>query len=258
MTQRSFPIAYVGVLTIPWTARKLGQCYERSAYDRGVGGVAQGKCERGCAAPGRSRHQHCRGWRIGQTQRVDLYGRLPVGICTSGRCRVRIVVTGAGGFIGEAVVAALARQGTCDITAVDMKLDRNTGSGAIDYVEGNIADREVRARALAGGCDALVHLATVPGGAAEQLPMLAKQVNLDGSIALIDEAAQAGKPKIVFASSIAVVGEVDREIVDHRTPIAPKLVCGAHKAMMEIWLGTPTRGARGSRMTRMSAPWSIQ
>lgn len=144
---------------------------------------------------------------------------------------MKIVVTGAGGFVGSAVVDALVRHGGHDITAVDVTLDRVPGSATVDYVEGNIADPDVRARALATGCDALVHLATVPGGAAEENSELALQVNLDASIALIDEATQKASPKIVFASSIAVFGDADLAIVDHRTLIAPKLIYGAHKAM---------------------------
>lgn len=106
---------------------------------------------------------------------------------------MKVVVTGADGFVGRAIVAALVRQGGCAITAADTALDRDDVSGSVDYVEGSIVDPLVRARALSGGCDALVHLTTVPGGAAEQDPELAKQINLDASIALIDEVSQMGK-----------------------------------------------------------------
>jgi nucleoside-diphosphate-sugar epimerase len=88
----------------------------------------------------------------------------------------------------------------------------------------------------------VVHLATVPGGAAELDPALAKRVNIDATMALIDAAALAGnRPRFIFASSIAVFGDPLPPQVDDSTPIAPMMVYGAHKAMMEGWIENQTR-----------------
>jgi D-erythronate 2-dehydrogenase len=90
--------------------------------------------------------------------------------------------------------------------------------------------------------EAILHLATVPGGAAEQDPRLAWEVNVEATRALIDIAARSTPaPRFVFASSIAVFGDPLPAQIDDTTPPAPRLLYGAHKAMMETWIDNQTR-----------------
>lgn len=146
---------------------------------------------------------------------------------------MKIVLTGAGGFIGSALRRRLMDH---DVVAVDSDLRGAPG------VEGDLCEPETLARAFSGGCDAVVHLATVPGGAAEADPALAKRVNLDATMALVDAAASAGtRPRFIFASSIAVLGDQLTSHVDDASPLAPRMIYGAHKAMMEQWIATQTR-----------------
>jgi nucleoside-diphosphate-sugar epimerase len=147
---------------------------------------------------------------------------------------LKIAVTGAGGFIGRAVLRHLSPQH--EIVAVDRSLAGLAG------IEGDLRDRFVQERLVATGCDAIVHLATVPGGAAEQEPALAWQVNIDATRELIAMAVSSGRvPRFIFASSIAVFGDPLPELIDDDTPVAPRLLYGAHKAMMETWIDTWTR-----------------
>lgn len=147
---------------------------------------------------------------------------------------MRIVVSGAGGFAGRALIRALGDGH--DIVALDSRLHGLPG------IEGDLCDPVTLERAFVAGCDAVVHLASVPGGAAERDPALAKRVNLDASMALIDAAAKAGRcPRFVFASSIAVFGDPLPAAVDDTTPLAPRLLYGAQKAMIEQWIDTQTR-----------------
>ena len=89
---------------------------------------------------------------------------------------------------------------------------------------------------------AVIHLASVPGGAAEQNPTEAKRVNIDATMSLIEAAAATGiRPRFIFASSIAVFGDALPPQVDDDTPLAPRMVYGAHKAMMEAWIATQSR-----------------
>ncbi len=144
---------------------------------------------------------------------------------------MKVLVTGAGGFVGRDLVSRLLEAGH-DVTGID------TAAGGIPSgargIAGDLGDATVRANALAGGCDALVHLATVPGGAAEADPAASRRINLDAMYDLLLEASAGGTcPRVVYASSIAVFGDPLPAFVDDATPLSPKMIYGGHKAMME-------------------------
>jgi D-erythronate 2-dehydrogenase len=142
-----------------------------------------------------------------------------------------IVVTGAGGFVGRALVRQLLDRGD-DVVALDSQ------SGGIPdgarIVAGDLADPAVRADALADGCTALIHLATVPGGAAEADPAASRRINIDAMYDLLLQASAINPGlRVVYASSIAVFGDPLPAAVDDATPLSPKMIYGGHKAMME-------------------------
>ncbi len=152
---------------------------------------------------------------------------------------MRIVVTGAGGFVGSRLVRALTEH---DVVALDNSPNAIPELPNVTPVVGDLCDVELQSAALTDGCDAVVHLATVPGGAAEENPELAWRVNVDATMQLADAASRLGKqPRFVFASSIAVFGDQLRASVDDTTALSPQLLYGAHKAMMEQWLATLSR-----------------
>lgn len=144
---------------------------------------------------------------------------------------MRVVITGAGGFIGREIAARLLARGD-SVVAID------TAAGGIpagcEVHAGDLGNRAVRAGALAGGLDALIHLATVPGGAAEADPAASRRINVDAMYDLLLEAS-AVRPglRVVYASTIAVFGDPLPARVDDATPLSPKMVYGGHKAMME-------------------------
>jgi nucleoside-diphosphate-sugar epimerase len=156
--------------------------------------------------------------------------------------RKNILVTGAAGFIGEAVVTALASQNGIAVTATDAK-PRPTGfDGGVLYQEGDISDESLPSALCSEKFGAVIHLATLPSGAAEKDPSAAKRINLDATMALAERVSdQASPPRFVFASSIAVYTTHNVEAVDDETPVAPELLYGAHKAMAEVWLAALTR-----------------
>lgn len=142
-----------------------------------------------------------------------------------------IIVTGAGGFVGRQIVARLVAQGHATV-AID------SHAGAIPQgarvVEGDLGDAALRVEALRDGVSAVIHLATVPGGAAEADPAASRRINLDAMLDLLLESAAAGsRPRFVYASSIAVFGDPLPPHVDDLTPLSPKMIYGGHKAMME-------------------------
>ena len=144
---------------------------------------------------------------------------------------MNVVVTGAGGFVGQELVRMLAGAGHA-VTGIDTAAGRIPGVARA--VRGDLGDRAVRDEALGQGCDALIHLATVPGGAAEADPAASRRINVDAMYDLLLEAAAANPGlRVVFASSIAVFGDPLPPLVDDATPLSPKMIYGGHKAMME-------------------------
>lgn len=143
-----------------------------------------------------------------------------------------IIVTGAGGFVGRHLVQRLLAAGK-PVVGLDTAGGIPTGARA---VVGDICSAKTLAEAFVDGCAALVHLATVPGGAAEINPAASRRVNIDATYDLLDAAKAAGdRPRIVYASSIAVFGDpLPEDKVDDHTSLAPRMIYGGHKAMMEI------------------------
>jgi D-erythronate 2-dehydrogenase len=149
---------------------------------------------------------------------------------------MRLAVTGAGGFVGRAVVAAaLADPRVTALSVTDRDLTGLPPDPRLTRVSGDICDVGVQADLLAGA-GAVIHLAAVLGGAAEADPAASRRVNLDATLDLM---ARAGG-RFVLASSIAVYGTPPAR-VDDATPCAPTLTYAMHKRMAEVALETATR-----------------
>lgn len=151
-----------------------------------------------------------------------------------------VLITGAGGFVGRALVHALA--GTRPIIATDRTGLDFGGLPEVAAIPGEIDDPVLTARLAAEPVSAIIHLATIPGGAAEADPARAARVNVAAPMTLFDAlAAHGNTPRLLFASSIAVFGEPLPPRIDDAAPVRPMLRYGAHKAMLEEWIATLTR-----------------
>jgi len=156
-----------------------------------------------------------------------------------------LLVTGAGGFIGRALTAALRADPAwrgARFSLVDRALDDP------DALPGDLADPACLARCFAEPVTHCVHLAGVVSGAAEADFELGLQVNLQSTLALLEHCRrqhQAGGPRVrlVYASSIAVYGVPLPARIDDDTPALPTLSYGAHKRVIELLLDDYTRRA---------------
>ncbi|MBW8300743.1 MAG: NAD-dependent epimerase/dehydratase family protein [Hydrogenophaga sp.] len=156
---------------------------------------------------------------------------------------MRILVTGADGFLGRGLAAALceAYPDAQRIVLTDRAFAGPAPSGS-ETIAGDLGDQDFLMDLLEPGFDLVFHLASVPGGLAEREQDLGHHVNLLAPVALA-RAVAANRPgaRFVFASSIAVYGELDERPVTAETRPAPLITYGAHKLMTEILLSDMTR-----------------
>jgi len=157
---------------------------------------------------------------------------------------MRILVTGAAGFLGRALLPTLASRSREDqITALDIAQPSNAESdGQISWLCGALDDRAMMERVGLQDFDVVYHLASVPGALAEREPALGRRVNLDATLDLFDRlAASGGEPRVVYASSVAVYGDMDERSIGADSPARPTSTYGAHKRMAEIALADHSR-----------------
>ena len=121
-----------------------------------------------------------------------------------------VLVTGASGFIGQALCDALEAQGH-RVRRATRKSPDHAQSPA--FAIGNIG-RDTNWRAAVSGCDAVIHLAAhvhVLRGQVGDAADVFHRVNVEGSENLARLAARAGVRRFVFLSSVKVNGEASAE-----------------------------------------------
>ena len=152
---------------------------------------------------------------------------------------MRVLLTGALGNIGLAALQALLLEGH-DVVAFDLESRRarklaSGFYGQAHFVWGDITRPQSLQHALQG-VDAVIHLAAIIPPAADQVPDLARRVNIDATGSLIAQMEDSPTAKrLVFASSQGIFGEIqDREPplrVD--TPVSPTDEYGRQKVACE-------------------------
>jgi dihydroflavonol-4-reductase len=140
-----------------------------------------------------------------------------------------VLVTGATGFVGAAVLRALLARGQACRALVRPSSDLGNLQGLdVEIVTGDLND-PVSLKSAAKGVSALFHVAAdyrlwVPD------PESMMRANVDGSINVLRAAAEAGANRIVYTSSVAVLGKnKDGSPSDEETPVSFEDMIGIYK-----------------------------
>ncbi|MGE0182846.1 MAG: NAD-dependent epimerase/dehydratase family protein [Parvularculaceae bacterium] len=159
---------------------------------------------------------------------------------------MRILVTGAAGFIGAATAAALLDRGD-EVVGVDnlnayyavalkrARLDGLRGRKGFAFHEIDIADADALARAAGGPLDAIIHLAAQAGVRYSiDNPFAYEHSNLKGHLSVLELGRRLQVPHVVYASSSSVYGANEKTpfAEDDRTD-APVSFYGATKKANE-------------------------
>lgn len=167
---------------------------------------------------------------------------------------MHIAIIGAAGMVGRKLSASLARDPVLNpyhvdrMTLWDVHAPQAPSDfhGQVDCHAADLSEPGQAEKVIASRPDLIVHLAAIVSGEAELDFDKGYRINLDGSRALFDairaqSLADGYRPRVIFASSIAVYGApLPYPIPDdyHHTPLTSY---GTQKAISELLLADYTR-----------------
>ena len=133
---------------------------------------------------------------------------------------MKALVTGGSGFIGSNVSKMLLSKG------VEVVVYDNLTSGyyenikhlPVEFIKGDVLDRDAIKNACKG-VDVVFHLAASVGRQRSiDHPQLDSEINLIGTINVLEGMRASGVKKIVYSSSAAIFGELQSPEIDENHP----------------------------------------
>lgn len=162
---------------------------------------------------------------------------------------MKIIITGGGGFLGHQLCHKLLGRGSLcgrpveEIILLDAAFHRESSDARVRQVRGDIGDRDTVFSTTGSQFDVIFHLASMVSGECEERFDDALRVNLDGGRNVFEAArAAAGRPRVVFASSVACYGGLDMSLMmSDLTKQLPQTTYGMTKAICELLVNDHTR-----------------
>jgi len=174
-----------------------------------------------------------------------------------------VLVTGGAGFIGSHLVDRLVQAGRRVVVfdnfdpyyaraLKEANIAPALATGRATLVEGDIrSSGALRSTFGVHRPGAVVHLAARPGVRPSfEMPQLYLDINVSGTLNVLEACREFDVPKLVFASSSSVYGSVDGPAVEDVTPLQPLSPYGASKAAGEALCSAFARSA-GTSVTAL-------
>ena len=152
-----------------------------------------------------------------------------------------VLVTGGRGFIGRSVGKLLRRERYCVLSVDTVTASHDANEIVCDVTE----ITALRSLFQRENVEAIVHLAAILPTAAQRDPLLATQVNVEGSLNLLELAREFQVRRFIFGSSLSAYGTCGPErLVTESDRAAPEDLYGAAKLYVEQ-LGAAYRQSHG-------------
>lgn len=163
--------------------------------------------------------------------------------------RRTVLVTGAAGLIGSAVVRHLRRLGHPVVACDDLSLgtSRLDGDG-IAWEEWDVSQPGISERLSRHAIGAVVHAAAHPGGRSLEEPSTDVRVNALGSMQVFEWCARKRVP-VLYLSSSAVYGEQPASPISETAPLRPATIYAVCKVACESYLPVLAEG--------YGLPWTV-
>jgi threonine 3-dehydrogenase len=139
--------------------------------------------------------------------------------------RVTVLITGACGEIGQALIKSLDQEDQIQLISLDLKPLPEQLKNKTTHIQADLLDKTTfQQLEREHDFNLIFHLAAILSTKAEHHPILAHQVNTCGTTDLLELAArqsqkQSRPVKFIFPSSIAVYGLPNRKLKDQLEPI---------------------------------------
>jgi len=142
-----------------------------------------------------------------------------------------VLITGGAGFIGNYVRGVLEPQGW-DVVSIDSEASHSNGRSLCCDVTNASQLEEIF---CAHHFERIIHAASILPTAAKQDPHRATEVNIVGSLNVLEMAARFKVDRVIYASSGSVYGtQPASNFVSEQQPAAPEDIYGAAKRYVEI------------------------
>ncbi|UCH88142.1 MAG: SDR family oxidoreductase [Thermoplasmata archaeon] len=159
----------------------------------------------------------------------------------------KILITGGAGFIGSHIAEKLGALGH-EVIILDnldpyyspkiksRNLELVQENPNIQFIEGDILDRNILTELIKGGVEYIYHEAAQPGVRASlQDPFKPYRVNVGGTLNILEAAKEGGVKRIINASSSSVYGNVEYMPFDEGHPTRPLSPYGVSKLTAEYY-----------------------